>query len=148
MKQTLRFMLGFFLIMAWLACRQPAHTQTPVPTPTEKVATAESADVGCLDPNVPIPQTIRVEHLQSRVIDIPKPAYPPEAKDAKISGVVTAHVVVDETGKVIWARIRTGDPLLLAAVKTVVCQARLKPAKVRGQFVKTHGLLTYKFELP
>ena len=105
-------------------------------------------DNGCLDPNVRKPQTISLGRIDSRVIDIPKPVYPNEAKDAKISGVVTALVVVDETGKVIWARVRKGDALLQAAVKTVVCQARLKPFKVAGHFVKSNGIITYKFELP
>jgi len=105
-------------------------------------------DIGCLDPNVRKPQTISLGRIDSRVIEIPKPVYPAEAKDAKISGVVTAQVVVDETGKVIWARVRTGHALLQVAVKTVVCQARLKPYKVAGHFVKTNGIITYKFELP
>ena len=148
MNQTLRLALGIMLVMLWLACRQPVHTQTPTQTPKQTVAMEASADTGCLDPNVSIPHTLRIEHLQSKVIDIPKPVYPREAKDAKITGVVTAHVVVDETGKVIWARVVTGDPLLQGAVKSVVCLARLKPARVRGQYVKTNGLLTYKFELP
>ena len=108
----------------------------------------ESDDQGCLDPNVRKPQTISLGRIDSRVIEIPKPVYPAEAKDAKISGVVTALVVVDETGKVIWARVRNGHSLLQAAVKTVVCQARLKPFKVNGQFIKTNGIITYKFELP
>ena len=103
---------------------------------------------GCLDPNMRKPQTISLGRIDSRVIDIPKPVYPIEAKDAKISGVVTALVVVDETGKVIWARVRNGHALLQAAVKTVVCQARLKPFKVAGHFVKSNGVITYKFDLP
>jgi len=105
-------------------------------------------DTGCLDPNVRKPQTISLGRIDSRVINIPKPVYPAEAKDAKISGVVTALVVVDETGKVIWARVRNGPALLQAAVKTVVCQARLKPFRVNGAFVKSNGIITYKFELP
>ena len=102
----------------------------------------------CLDPNVRKPQTISLGRIDSRVIEIPKPLYPAEAKDANISGVVKALVVVDETGKVIWARVDNGHPLLQAAVKTVVCQARLKPFRVAGRIVKSNGIITYKFELP
>jgi|SRR5437667_8956879 len=105
-------------------------------------------DTGCLGPNVRKPQTISLGRIDSRVIEIPEPVYPVEARVAKISGVVAAQVVVDETGKVIWARVRTGHPLLQAAVKTVVCQARLKPYKVAGHFVKTNGIITYRFDLP
>ena len=105
-------------------------------------------DIGCLDPKMRKPQTVSLGRIDSRVMELPKPVYPLEAKDAKISGVVTALVVIDETGKVIWARVRNGHPLLRDAVKTVVCQARLKPFEVAGHFVKSNGVITYKFELP
>jgi TonB family protein len=111
-------------------------------------SSTRETDTGCLDPNVRKPQTISLGRIDSRIIDIPKPVYPVEAKDAEISGVVTALVVVDETAKVIWARVRNGHPLLQAAVKTVVCQARLKPFKVNGQFIKSNGVITYRFDLP
>jgi TonB family protein len=123
-----------------------------LPSPRQNRSTTAlpsfETSIGCLDPNVRKPQTISLGRIDSRVIDIPKPVYPIEAKDAKISGVVTALVVVDETGTVIWARVRNGHLLLQAAVKTVVCQARLKPFKVAGHFVKSNGVITYKFELP
>ena len=138
MKQV--FFTVFILIVVALV--SPNQTRAVVaPSPLE-------TDAGCLDPNVRKPQTISLGRIDSRVIEIPKPVYPPEAKDAKISGVVTALVVVDETGKVIWARVDNGHPQLQAAVKTVVCQARLKPFKVAGHFVKSNGIITYKFELP
>jgi TonB family protein len=136
--------LILFIAMILILVALPSANGTRAITTSSTFET----DTDCLDPNVRKPQTISLGRIDSRVIDIPKPVYPVEAKDAKISGVVTAHVVVDETGKVIWARVRTGHPLLQAAVKTVVCQARLKPFRVNGQFIKTNGVITYKFELP
>jgi TonB family protein len=129
------------LIVPGLVCSNRTRA-TPSPRITE------TRNTGCLDRNVRKPQTISLGRIDSRVIEIPKPAYPTEAKDAKISGVVTALVVVDETGKVIWARVRNSPALLQAAVKTVVCQARLKPFKINGAFLKSNGIITYKFELP
>ena len=155
MKRILRFSLGLLAAMAWLACRQPAHPQTAVATDLPQAAAeknqpmerSHAEDVGCLDPKLPKPQTIYLGVLNSKAIEIPKPAYPAEAKAAKISGEVKAGVVVDETGKVIWARVQTGHPLLQAAVKTVVCQARVRPIKLSGHPVKVTGILTYKFVL-
>ena len=106
-----------------------------------------SNDVGCLDPNVPAPRTISFGVLNSRGVYIPKPPYPAAAKSAGLSGQVVAVVVIDENGQVIWARVVSGHPLLQASVKTVVCQARLKPIRVAGHFVKAKGVLTYKFVL-
>jgi len=130
------------VILIAIALASPRHGHATIALPHFE------PDNVCLDPNVRKPQTISLGRIDSRGIDIPKPVYPIEAKDAKTSGVVTALVVVDETGKVIWARVRNGPALLQAAVKTVVCQARLKPFKVNGAFVKSNGIITYKFELP
>jgi TonB family protein len=140
MKQIILFAASVLIFVAFAASNQIHATNTS--------PSLESDDQGCLDPNAPKPQTISLGRLNSRAVDIPKPAYPIEAKDARVSGVVTAQVVVDESGKVIWARVRTGPELLQAAVKTVVCQALLKPFKLNGNFVKTNGIITYKFELP
>ena len=110
-------------------------------------ATKRSDDTGCLDPTLPKPLTISVGALNSRRISIPKPAYPVAARNAGLSGEVAALVVIDERGQVIWARVISGHPLLQAAVKTVVCEARLKPIRVAGHFVKANGVITYKFVL-
>ena len=119
-----RIILFTTVILILVTLASPNRTRAITPSPSFET------EIGCLDPNVRKPQTISLGRIDSRVIEIPKPVYPAEAKDAKIPGVVTAQVVVDETGKVIWARVRTGHPLLQAAVKRVVCQARLKPYKV------------------
>src|SRR5262245_10838909 len=140
MKQII-FYVSSILIAFTLAAPMRIHA-----TITSQLI--ETNDVGCLEPSATKPQTISLGHLSSRAVDVPKPAYPKEAKDARISGVVSAQVVVDETGKVIWARVRSGPENLQEAVKLVVCRARMKPFKVNGRFVKTNGIITYRFELP
>ncbi len=118
-------------------------------TPAVSVAqtTEQSADQRCLDPNVRAPRTISFGGFNSRGINIPKPPYPALAKSVGLSGPVVAVVVIDETGHVVWARVISGHPLLQASVKTVVCQARLKPVRVAGHLVKAKGVLTYNFAL-
>jgi len=115
--------------------------------PSSVQTTKQSDDTGCLDPTVNAPQTVHFGVLNSKGINIPKPVYPAAAKDAKISGMVKAVVVIDETGNVMWARVPNGHPLLRDAVKTVVCQARVKPIRLAGHPVKVTGILTYRFVL-
>jgi len=130
-------MSGLAVVVLFAFFTRAAFAQEPQP----------SNDLGCLDPNVAAPRTISFGVLNARGINIPKPPYPAAARSAGLSGQVVAVVVVDEAGKVIWARVISGHPLLQASVKTVVCQARLKPIRVAGHFVKAKGVLTYKFVL-
>ena len=76
---------------------------------------------------------------------LPKPKYPREAKAAKISDIVRAEVVIDIlSGKVIWAKIDNGHPLLREAVKQVVCQAQFYPALIDGPPMRASGIITYR----
>jgi len=118
-----------------------------VPVVSVAQTTPQSNDVGCFDPSVRAPRTISIGVLNARQINIPKPPYPEAAKSAGLSGQVVAVVVINETGQVVWARVVSGHPLLQSSVKTVACQARLKPVRVAGGFVKAKGLLMYKFVL-
>jgi TonB family protein len=118
-----------------------------VPVVSVAQTTQQSNDVGCLDPSVRAPRTISFGVLNSRGINIPKPPYPEAARSAGLSGQVVAVIVIDETGQVMWARVVSGHALLQESVKSVVCQARLKPIRVAGRLVLAKGVLTYKFVL-
>jgi TonB family protein len=85
--------------------------------------------------------------LCGKAISLPKPAYPPEAKAAKASGTVVIDTIVDETGRVMWARPLSGHPLLLEAAKQAACQARFAPEMLDGKPVKVHMQINYNFQL-
>jgi TonB family protein len=85
--------------------------------------------------------------LCGKAISLPKPAYPPEAKAAKASGTVVVETIVDETGRVMWARPLSGHPLLLQAAKQAACQARFAPEMLYGKPVKVHMQINYNFQL-
>jgi TonB family protein len=85
--------------------------------------------------------------LCGKAISLPKPAYPPEAKVAKASGAVVVEMIVDETGRVMWARPLSGHPLLLQAAKQAACQARFAPEMLYGKPVKVHMQINYNFQL-
>jgi outer membrane biosynthesis protein TonB len=77
---------------------------------------------------------------------LPKPAYPRQARAAKISGVVRAEVVIDmHSGRVAWARVGGGHPLLREAVKGVVCGAQFYPVITNGPPFSVSGIITYRF---
>ena len=52
--------------------------------------------------------------------------FPPIAKDAKVTGTVSVHVLVDEKGRVLYARVPSGHPLLWAAVRKGACETQFK----------------------
>lgn len=85
-----------------------------------------------------------------KAIHIPAPCYPAEAKAAHISARITVRIVVDEEGRVIWARADDGHPLLQQAAIRAACKTRFKPStNIRlKRAVKSRGLLTYNFSLP
>jgi TonB family protein len=85
--------------------------------------------------------------LCGKAISLPKPAYPPEAKAAKASGTVVVEAIVDETGRVIWARPLSGHPLLLQAAKHAAYRARYSPEMLYGKPVKVRVQIYYNFQL-
>jgi TonB family protein len=80
-------------------------------------------------------------------ISRPKPVYPKEAIDARISGVVKIEVVANEEGKVIWARVLRGHRLLTEAALKAACQTKFRPVKVKDEAVKASYVLQYPFSL-
>ena len=83
--------------------------------------------------------------LCGKAISLPKPAYPAEAKAAKVSGIVSVSVVTDERGRVIWARAISGHTLLQPTSVRAACRARYSPTLLSGRAVKTETVITYNF---
>jgi len=87
---------------------------------------------------------INLSDVTKKAIQLPRPKYPPLAKAAGLFGNVKAQVLIDmNSGDVVWAQVISGHPLLQAAVRNVVCQARFTPINdVDG---RVSGILTYRF---
>jgi len=83
--------------------------------------------------------------LNGKAISLPKPAYPPIAKQAHASGTVVVQVTIDENGNVISAHAVSGHPLLQAVAVAAARGARFSPTKLSGQPVKVTGVITYNF---
>lgn len=95
----------------------------------------------------PVPRVVSKGVITGLALSLPKPMYPPIAKQARANGPVNVQVLIDETGKVISAKAVTGHPLLLAAAQQAAYGARFSPTKLGDQAVKVSGVITYNFVL-
>jgi TonB family protein len=92
-----------------------------------------------------IPNSISGGVLNGKAIELPKPVYPPIARQAHVSGTVVVQVVIDEKGNIISAHAVSGHPLLQGVCVEAARGARFSPTKLMGQPVKVTGVITYNF---
>jgi TonB family protein len=94
--------------------------------------------------------------LPDYTVNRPEPEYPAAAKAAHISGQVVVRIVIDERGRVVWARAISGHRLLQEAALKAACHARFRPIRLvkamyptmrYGKAVKYSGSLEYSFVL-
>jgi TonB family protein len=97
------------------------------------------------DPNPQPKAQISGGVLNGRAFNKVKPPYPAGAREAGASGTVEVRVVFDETGKVIWTKAVSGDPLLRQAAEDAAWQTKFPPTKLSGQPVKVSGLMIFNF---
>ena len=95
----------------------------------------------------PILKPVSGGALNGRATSLPPPTYPDQAKRARLSGIVTVEVVVDEQGKVISAQATTGPGILREAAVQAALRAKFSPTLLSGQPVKVSGSINYKFSL-
>jgi periplasmic protein TonB len=93
------------------------------------------------------PQRVPSQVLVSKIVSLPKPAYPIIAKQAGIQGSVNVQILVDENGKVISAQALSGSPMLTSAARDAATRARFTPTILNGVPVKIQGVITYNFVL-
>ena len=73
----------------------------------------------------------------------PKPVYPPEARETKMSGVVVAEISVNRNGHVRGVKILTGDPVFRKATRKALLTWRYEPSKLPWT-----ANVTLRFALP
>lgn len=95
----------------------------------------------------PVPKVISKGVITSLALILPKPPYPPIAKQAGAHGPVNVQVLIDETGKVISAKAVSGNPMLTHAAQQAALAARFTPTRLGDQAVKVSGVITYNFVL-
>lgn len=90
---------------------------------------------------------ISVGALHSKAERSVNPSYPQFAKMARISGVVTVYVVVNEKGVVEAVQRADGPAQLQNAATDAVRRWRFKPTVIDGQPVRVSGYVNFNFSL-
>jgi TonB family protein len=85
--------------------------------------------------------------IRGQILTRVQPAYPPAAKLARISGEVKVEAVIDEEGKVIYARATSGHPLLRDSAEVAARQWRFSPTTIDGKAVKVLSAIVLRFNL-
>jgi Ca-activated chloride channel family protein len=124
----------------------PGPSPTPSPTPsTTKTAPPPSTSSEAAEarpaPKAPVSGGV----LNGKAISLPKPVYPPAAKNMGAAGTVIVEVMLDETGKVISARAVSGHPMLQTTCVNAARLARFSPTILSGHAMKVMGTITYTF---
>lgn len=76
------------------------------------------------------------------------PVYPPDAREARITGVVVIELVVGRSGQVLSARVITGHPLFREAAANAVHRYRYKPFLLNGEPVEVVSTVGVRFASP
>jgi len=82
-----------------------------------------------------------------KLVKMVKPAYPLEAKAARLSGKVKLEATIDKEGKIQDLRISSGHPLLAAAAYEAVRQWEYTPVRKEGQPVDVRTTIDINFSL-
>ena len=93
------------------------------------------------------PKTISKGVITGEAVLLPRPVYSEIAKRAGVQGAVSVQVLVDESGRVVSAKVVSGHPLLIVEAQRAALQARFSPTKLGDQPVKVSGVITYNFVL-
>lgn len=87
------------------------------------------------------------ELLSNRVISLPRPIYPEDARQQKVAGLVRVLATVDENGSVAEAEAVSGSPMLQEAAVNAARQAKFEPLGRAGRPTKTKTIIAYNFQL-
>lgn len=131
----------------------PAFSGRGVPngtgtTPAVDVDTPPPPPAATPKPEIPKVVKVSTGVLTSKLLSLPKPNYPPLAKQLRLQGSISVQVLIDEHGKVVSAKALSGHQVLVNAAETAAMQARFSPTLLSGQPVKVSGVITYNFVLP
>lgn len=116
----------------------PTAAPPPPPPPVKKE-----------DPKPVTPQRIRVggNVQQAKLINQPRPMYPPLAKQARISGVVRLNAIISKDGTIQNLTVISGHPLLVPSAMDAVKQWRYAPTLLNGEPVEVVTQIDVNFTL-
>jgi len=95
------------------------------------------------------PKRIRVggNVQQARLLNQPRPVYPPLAKQARIQGTVRLQAIIAKDGTVQELQVLQGHPLLVQSALEAVRQWRYQPTLLNGEPVEVVTTIDVVFTL-
>jgi TonB family protein len=139
MMKTIRMALGILLATS-IAGSAYSREQSAQPTTPPATEAGQSAP-GTAAPH---PMRIRIATDMAQPIQIVQPVYP---ADAKITGTVILHAIIDYDGSVMMLETVSGNPILAAAAIEAVKQWRYKPVLLNNQPVQFETTINVVFKL-
>lgn len=91
------------------------------------------------------PKTIQGGIVNGKAKSLPIPRYPVPARAKGISGRVNVQVLIDESGKVIFACATSGPIELQGASEAAAYTSQFSPTKLSGKPVRVSGVISYMF---
>lgn len=84
--------------------------------------------------------------LNGKALDLVKPRYPAEARQANAQGTVEVDVLISETGSVLSAcAANNAHPALMESSEISAYNSKFSPTTLKGSPVKVSGRITYNF---
>ena len=130
--------------------RQPAQTTTAAVSPEPAPAADASRQLVSPSGRAPIRMNgpANLPGLQQPIpTKSVKPAYPPEAMEARLQGTAVVEALVDERGRVADARLLRGSPQFERAAVDTAKQWEFRPATLNGEAVPVLVVLEMHFTL-
>ena len=91
------------------------------------------------------PKTISGGVVNGKAIELATPVYPQAAKMIGLYGKVEVQVLIDVDGKVLTAKVISGNPILRSASVNAALKSKFAPIQIGGEFVRISGYINYIF---
>ncbi|HEX4427001.1 MAG TPA: energy transducer TonB [Terriglobales bacterium] len=107
------------------------------------------ASSAAIVPKIATPTRVRVSQgvTQGLLINHPQPAYPPLAKQARISGQVVLQAEISKDGSIQKLQVLSGHPMLVPSAVEAVKRWKYKPYILNGEPVEVETTITVNFTL-
>jgi TonB family protein len=117
---------------------QSGGTTTPAAANSQPAAPAGTPGGG---------KPLEVGSLLTKAMDKPAPTYPQTARAARVGGIVTVYLMLDESGAVSKVERTDGPELLRGAAAAAARRWKFRPTVVNGQPVRVSGYINFNFAL-
>jgi TonB family protein len=115
----------------------------PAPKPAESKAAAAEQQPSASQNGKPLDIGSLIDKATQRI----SPSYPQTARMARITGVVTVYLEIDENGAVTTVHRTNGPQILRQAAEDAARRWKFRPTVVEGQPVRVLGFINFNFTL-